>query len=68
MIICMSPWPNFSASSRAACHDSRRRILEAAGRQALGDRDAENGGADHDQQRDRDDAPRRGDGESSDPV
>ena len=44
------------------------RILETAGGQALGYRDAKDAGADHDQQCDRDDPPRRRDGKSSDPL
>ena len=43
-------------------------ILETAGGQALGYRDAKDACADHDQQCDRDDPPRRHDGESSDPL
>ena len=44
------------------------RILQTARGQALGYRDAKDAGADHDQQCDRDDPPRRRDGESSDPL
>ncbi len=43
-------------------------ILETACGQALGYRDAKDARADHDQQCDRDDPPRRRDAKSSDPV
>jgi hypothetical protein len=38
----------------------RRRVLEATGRQVLGDRDAEDATGHHHKDRDRNDAPRRG--------
>ena len=46
----------------------RRRVLESAGRQALGDRDAEDARGHHHQHRDDDDPLRRGDSEPSDPL
>jgi hypothetical protein len=44
----------------------RRRIVEAPGREVLGDGEAEHRCGDHDKQCYRDDAPRRGDGQRSD--
>ena len=60
--------PELVAQQRNCPGRFRGRVLEAAGRQALGDGKAEYRGRNHHQNRHRENPPGRGDGEASDPL